>query len=127
MNKSEPSRRRFLKCTGGLLAASIVSGCSRALTSVAKLNSGVSVENDISYGKHPRQKLDLYLPSSVGPSTPFTLFLYGGSWRWGSRSRYAFVGYSLAKHGIATAVADYRLYPEVHFPVFNEDAAQAAA
>ena len=122
-----PSRRHFLKSTFGLAAASMASGCSRALTSVAKLNSDVYVENDISYGKHPRQKLDLYLPPNGGRPTSFTLFLYGGSWRWGSKDRYAFVGYSLAKRGIATAVADYRLYPEARFPVFNQDSARAAA
>src|SRR6185436_16972353 len=40
-------------------------------------------------------------------------------------SDYLFVGQALAARGIATIVADYRLYPEVRFPAFVEDGAAA--
>ena len=105
--------------------AALVSGCSGILAGVTKLDSNISVLKEIAYGPHHRQKLDIYLPENVKRRSAINLFLYGGSWRWGSRNRYAFIGYALAKQGLAVAVADYRLYPEVQFPTFNHDAAQA--
>lgn len=89
-------------------------------------DGGVDVSYGISYGAHPRQKLDVYRPRRLDErERPVALFLYGGSWKGGSRSCYGFVGAALAARGIATAVADYRLYPEVRWPVFQEDAAEA--
>jgi acetyl esterase/lipase len=52
-------------------------------------------------------------------------FFYGGSWDQGAKGDYLFVAQALAARGIATIVADYRLYPEVRFPAFIEDGALA--
>ena len=127
MANFQQSRRQLLNGFGVIIASTITSGCSHLLTGITRLDSNVAVKPGIAYGPHPRQRIDMYLPESVGPGTSINLFLYGGSWRWGSRNRYAFLGYALAKRGIAVALADYRLYPEVQFPVFNADAARAAA
>ena len=84
-----------------------------------------------SYGDHRRQKLDIYQPKtgtgneSEPRSGPIILFLYGGGWRQGSRQIYRFVGTALATRGITTIIPDYRLFPEVSFPAFIEDAAKA--
>ena len=88
---------------------------------------------DIPYGDHPRQKLDVYLPSqpladkslAVGGAS-MVVFFYGGSWSSGDRADYRFVGEALAAQGIVTVVADYRLSPEVRYPVFLQDSALAA-
>lgn len=93
---------------------------------------GVSHLRNIAFGPHSRHRLDVYRPagSSPGPNSapsPCLLFLYGGRWSSGHRTDYAFVGRSLARRGIITVVADYRLYPEVRFPAFVEDAARALA
>ena len=40
---------------------------------------------------------------------------------------YRFVGAALAARGVLTVIPDYRLYPEVRFPAFMEDAAAAVA
>ncbi len=53
------------------------------------------------------------------------VFFYGGSWSSGKRADYKFVGEALASRGIVTVVADYRLSPEVRYPVFLQDSAQA--
>jgi acetyl esterase/lipase len=83
---------------------------------------------DISYGSHHRQALDLYLPNMpAAKPAPVVLFFYGGSWKNGQRAHYRFVGQALASQGIAVAVADYRLFPEVRFPAFVEDGAKALA
>lgn len=90
-------------------------------------DGGIDVEYGIAYGTHPRQKLDVYRPrrSRSDLQRPVALFLYGGSWKGGCRSCYGFVGAAFAAQGIATAVADYRLFPEVKWPTFQEDAAEA--
>lgn len=122
-----PSRRAVLAGIAATAAVGALGGCTRVLSEVAGLGTDATVRPDLAYGDHERQRLDLYLPAGAGPRTPLVLFLYGGSWRWGSRGRYGFVGYALASRGVAAAVADYRLYPEARFPDFNYDAARAAA
>lgn len=84
---------------------------------------------DIAYGALPRQRLDLYRPAGAAPAGgwPVVVFFYGGSWNSGERSQYGFVGAALASRGMLALVADYRLYPEVRFPSFLTDSAQALA
>ena len=86
---------------------------------------GLAVREGIAYGPDRRHKLDVYAPPHDADAGPVALFLYGGSWKGGCRGCYGFVGAALASHGIATAVADYRLFPDVRWPAFQEDAAAA--
>jgi acetyl esterase/lipase len=98
---------------------------------------GLRVIRNIPFGRHMRQKLDIYTPASLGPlfanrgipvePLPVIVFFYGGSWQWGERRDYQFVAASLAKRGFVVVVPDYRLHPEVKFPVFLEDGAAAVA
>ena len=88
---------------------------------------GYRVHRDIAYGVGARQKLDLYVPDALKAPAPVVLFFYGGAFRAGRRSEYRVVGQALASKGIAVAVADYRIYPDGHFPDFLQDGAQAAA
>ncbi len=80
--------------------------------------------SDIAYGPDPRQRLDIYVPEGQGPF-PVIVFTYGGSWDSGSKNDYGFVGRALASRGYVVAVADYRLVPAVHYPVFVDDVAAA--
>jgi acetyl esterase/lipase len=87
---------------------------------------GFSTQRDIAYGSLPRQKLDIYVPDrAAGRPFPVVVFYYGGGWESGKRQDYRFVGAALAARGVMTVVADYRIYPEVIFPAFVEDAALA--
>ena len=88
-------------------------------------DGGITAERGIEYGTHPRQKLDIYRPENDKQTGPVVMFIYGGSWREGERAIYGFVGAALANQGITTIIPDYRLYPEVMFPAFIEDAAKA--
>ncbi|PWE38939.1 esterase [Pseudomonas prosekii] len=81
----------------------------------------------IAYGSDPRQKLDVYTPKQHVANAPVVVFFYGGSWNSGSRSDYSFVGEALASRGIVVVLADYRLYPQVRYPLFLEDSASAVA
>ena len=78
----------------------------------------------VPYGKEPRQKLDIYLPRNNRVRSTI-VFFYGGGWVSGARWYYRLLGRALAARGHLVIVPDYRLFPEVRFPVFNEDAALA--
>ena len=69
--------------------------------------------------------MDIYVPQGGGTDRPVVFFIYGGSWANGSKETYAFVGEEFAARGFVTVIADYRLVPEVRFPVFIEDGALA--
>jgi acetyl esterase/lipase len=117
--------RRALLAAGGALA---LPGCSPArLAAALTPQGGYTVRRDIAYGPLPRHRLDVYTPDATGADTPLIVFLHGGAWRNGSKETYGFLGEAFASRGIATAVPNYRLYPEVRFPAFVEDAALAMA
>ena len=112
------------------IGSSLLSACSAlgALNAVSLSNSS-SARTGVAYGTHARQRLDIYTPTSSAPAAgwPVVVFFYGGSWTTGARADYAFVGQALAARGVLTLVADYRLYPEVRYPEFLTDGAQALA
>jgi acetyl esterase/lipase len=68
---------------------------------------GLTISHDIAYGDEPREKLDIYRPAQAS-GLPVVVFIYGGSWRTGSK-------------------AMYRLYPQVIYPAFLQDCARAVA
>jgi acetyl esterase/lipase len=89
--------------------------------------SGYDVQSGIAYGTDPRQKLDVYVPQGLKAPAPVLLFFYGGSWSSGDRATYLAFGQAFASQGIVTVIADYRLYPQVKYPGFLQDAAGALA
>jgi acetyl esterase/lipase len=129
--------RPFLAALGGALAlTSLLSGCTTLAFGVANLPtyfSGIRRQAGIAFGADPRQRLDVYRPAaSAAPATPTAprpviVFWYGGSWDDGKRQDYRFVGVALARLGYVTVIPDYRLYPQVRFPLFLDDGAQAVA
>lgn len=82
---------------------------------------------DIAYGPDLRHRLDVYAPQGMQHPVPVVVFFYGGGWDSGQRDEYAFVGEALASRGMVAVLADYRLYPQVRYPGFVEDAALAVA
>nr|WP_034334012.1 alpha/beta hydrolase [Herbaspirillum sp. B39] len=114
---------------GGVVACSPLS----AINAVTPASSYVKTEG-VAYANtdNPRQKLDIYRPanapaSASGPGLPVVVFFYGGSWNEGSRKDYAFVGEALSSRGFIAVLPDYRVYPEVRYPDFVKDSAQAVA
>jgi acetyl esterase/lipase len=105
-----------------------------ACAPVATLNAlspggGHSIAEVVAYGAPPRHQLDIYRPDGSAPAGgwPVVVFFYGGSWNRGERADYRFAGAALDARGVLTLVADYRLYPEVRYPDFLLDCAQALA
>ncbi len=140
-------QRRSVRLRLGLVASglgALLSGCS----SLEFLNqvSGRPHSDPItvSYGSHSRQRVDVYpviekrlgssaaadvlVPSANaagGQGRPMVIFFYGGSWNSGSRSDYRFVATALNDLGYVVAIPDYRLTPEVLYPEFLHDSAEA--
>jgi len=100
-----------------------LSACSPlALVNVTVPEDTYRSVTDNSFGAKLQQKLDIYKPSKLRHST-VVVFLYGGSWKRGHRRHYRFVGEAFASRGFITVISNYRVYPEVQFPRFVEDAA----
>lgn len=95
------------------------------LNAVAGL-SGHGEHNALAYGPDLRHRLDIYTPSRARPAAaPVIVFFYGGGWAEGDRHLYRFLGAAMARRGFVTVIPDYRVYPQVRFPAFLEDAARA--
>ncbi len=110
---------------GAAVVAGVISGCSPlAVLNQLGSDAAYTVIENVSYGSDVRQALDIYIPKQA-PSGKVVVFFYGGSWSSGERGDYRFVAQSLTAHGIVVVIADYRLYPDVRFPAFVEDAAAA--
>ncbi|UHL63320.1 alpha/beta hydrolase [Paralcaligenes sp. KSB-10] len=109
------------------LAALAVFSPLRLVNMLAWADVKSKVVKNLSYGNEMRQKLDIYIPAQSESAPNVVVFLYGGNWNSGSRGQYGFVGKALASRGIMAVVADYRLSPEVAYPVFIEDTAQAVS
>jgi len=121
--------KHWINVSGAFAASLLLSACS-GLTFVAA-NAGAragdfSRRADLPYGANPRQRLDAYVPDGAR-NRPIIVFWYGGSWQEGGKGQYRFVGSALARAGYVAVLPDYRLYPEVRFPDFMDDAAAALA
>jgi acetyl esterase/lipase len=121
-----------LKLSLLLAAVALMLGALAACSPLQALNAitpGKSYRKiaDLAYGSDPRQKLDVYTPLNLKAPAPVVVFFYGGNWNSGARNEYLFVGQALASRGMVAVLADYRLYPQVRYPGFIEDSAQAVA
>lgn len=116
-----------------LLLTSGLALCSSACTQLAFLAANIpasfgdySRNRDLAYGDQPLNTLDIYLPAKPA-GAPVVIYFHGGGWNSGNKSEYKFVGAALAEQGYVAVLPNYRLYPQVKFPVFMQDAAQAVA
>lgn len=121
----------------------VLVGCSSLDTLNALTGRPTVAPVTLEYGGLPRQRVDIYsMPSSAAPLSgvnamstaraagertlkPVVIFFYGGSWTYGSRQDYSFVAKAFLDAGYVVAIPDYRLSPEVTYPVFLHDSAAA--
>jgi acetyl esterase/lipase len=111
-----------LAVLGGIVACSPL-GTLNALSPGRDLRA----QADVPYGSNARHRLDIYKPEKEAGPAPVVVFFFGGNWTAGERASYAFVGRALASRGYVVVIPDYRLYPEVRYPDFLDDSAQAVA
>jgi acetyl esterase/lipase len=123
MTRAFPERPRRLLA---LLPLLLQGACAPAdMVNALVPRDGYEVAKNLTYGQGPRHMLDLYRPVGGAEPMPVVVFFYGGNWQSGSKEDYLFVGQALAAKGYVVVIPDYRIYPEVRFPVFVEDGAQA--
>ncbi len=108
-----------------LLVAQPADGAAMPREAVST-RSGYTVVESKPYGEGPRRSLDIYRPKNA-TNAPVVVFFYGGSWQGGSKKTYRFLASALARRGYVTIVPDYRVYPEIRYPSFLDDGAQAVA
>ncbi|MDO7841032.1 alpha/beta hydrolase [Sphingomonas immobilis] len=78
------------------------------------------------FGTHG-QSLDVWRPAGPVQKRPVVVFFYGGGWAMGSREAYGFAARAFARQGFVVVVPDYRKVPDVRFPAFVQDGAEAVA
>lgn len=123
---------KLYKILAGLAAGAAVVGGLAACSPLGTLNalspgSALRTAAAVPYGSNGRHKLDIYTPANGAAGAPVVVFFFGGNWTRGERGDYAFVGRALASRGYVVVIPDYRLYPEVKYPDFLDDSAQAVA
>ena len=128
--------RRAIALVG--LAFALVIGGILAFTSPPRLLSvydwaagggagARQVAESVAFGDHG-QTLDIWAPEKpIAGKLPVVIFWYGGGWAKGDRAAYAFAGRALANEGFLVVIPDYRKVPQVRFPAFLEDGAEAVA
>ncbi|MEQ5788362.1 alpha/beta hydrolase [Erythrobacter sp. NFXS35] len=86
------------------------------------------VAEGAAFGSHG-QSLDIWAPQGAASDAdlPVVIFWYGGGWAKGDRTAYAFAGRALANQGFLVVIPDYRKVPQVRFPAFLDDGAEAVA
>lgn len=89
------------------------------------VDDDIRKQPDVAYADGTRKRLDIYAPKVQEGLAPVVMFIYGGGWHAGDKFEYEFVGRALASSGFVTVIADYRMFPEVRYPDFLEDNAQA--
>lgn len=85
----------------------------------------VKVADGVSFGVH-KNKLDIWSTSSKSKAPrPVLVFFYGGGWANGTRTEYSYAARPFVEAGYMVVLPDYRKVPEVRFPGFVEDSADA--
>jgi acetyl esterase/lipase len=91
----------------------------------------IQVKTDISYGAHPRQQFDIYLPDDRRRDRAAILFVHGGAFLDGHRNRtdqiYANVLRYFAVNGVVGINIGYRLADDTRYPGATDDVGAVVA
>ncbi len=86
---------------------------------------GSRVAAAVPFGAHG-QMLDVWRSGETKPrGAPVLVFFYGGGWVKGDRESYAWAARAYASRGFVVVLPDYRKVPQVRFPAFVQDGADA--
>lgn len=70
---------------------------------------------------------DVYLPPGEATGRPAVLLVHGGSWKFGNKERYVDIARRLAASGWVAVSVNYRLVPQVRWPIAAQDVRCALA
>lgn len=100
-----------------------------SLASNFNLPAGAKLLKDISYGTHPKQKFDVYVPEKT-VSAPVIFMVHGGAWRAGDKAAGGVVENKAKRwvpKGFIFVSANYRLLPDADPLTQASDVASAIA
>ncbi len=84
----------------------------------------VKVADGVQFDKH--NKLDIWSTAAKSKTPkPVLVFFYGGGWANGDRREYSYAARPFVEAGYIVVLPDYRKVPQVRFPGFVEDSANA--
>jgi len=94
-----------------------------------KIDCEAMVYRDLQYYAGPgaslqKHSLDIYRPPA-GENLPVVVFVHGGAWTSGDKTRIANVGCAFAKKGYVAVLPNYRLSPKAKHPDHITDIARA--
>lgn len=120
--------KRLDRNVDGVVEKSELPGGSRSPSSSRKGAPEIKVteELDLAYGKHERQRLDLYR-SAAAKDAPVMVYIHGGGWRRGDKRGVGEKVGFFAGRGWVLVSVNYRLLPEGRHPANVNDVALALA
>src|SRR5205823_3400019 len=88
------------------------------------LPPGVEVRQNLVYAKYGGRELhlDLYLPAGWPGALPAVIWIHGGGWDSGDKTRFRRQAATLAAKGFVNACIEHRFSGEAKFPAQIEDA-----
>ena len=98
--------------------------------------AGVSARRDIAYGPAAKETLDLFGPEAKGAARPILIFVHGGGFVGGDKSRspdgtlspfYDNVMIWAVQHGMVGLNINYDLAPKAQYPTVQREIAEAVA
>lgn len=93
---------------------------------VAEKTQPFEVKEDLTYGTHERNDLDLFLPKDDGKKLrPAVIVIHGGAWRSGDKRQLRMLAEFFARRGYVAAAINYRLAPKYSYPAQLDDCQRA--
>lgn len=98
--------------------------------------AGVAAQRDVIYGPGPKQDLDVFTPAAKGAPRPILIFVHGGAFVGGDKSRspdgaaspfYDNMMIWAVQHGLVGVNMNYTLAPAAQYPVVQHQIAEAVA
>ncbi len=84
------------------------------------------VRENLTYGPHERNDLDLFLPKDEGTKwRPAVIVIHGGAWRSGDKRQLRMLAETFARRGYVAASINYRLAPKWSYPAQLDDCQRA--
>src|ERR1700744_1584257 len=97
---------------------------------------GIKAERDIAYGADPKETLDVFTPEVKGKARPILIFVHGGGFVGGDKSKagdgspspfYDNMMIWAVAHGMVGVNMNYRLAPQAQYPVVQHEIAEVVA
>jgi triacylglycerol lipase len=98
--------------------------------------AGIKAQRDIAYGSDPKETLDLFTPEAKGKARPILIFVHGGGFTGGDKSKagdgsmspfYDNMMIWAVSHGMIGVNINYRLAPAAQYPVVQHEIAEVVA